>query len=92
MGGGRTRYLVRDRDGRELTVPSLADLAALHRAGFLGDDDLVRQERSERWVRAGDMAALRGRRDRRVDRRWVWSVLAAAVLLAGALAMILARP
>jgi hypothetical protein len=84
------RYLVRDRDGRELIVPSLPDLVALHRSGFLGDDDLVRQERQERWVRAGDMPALRGRRDRQVDRRWIWSVLAAAVLLAGALAMIMA--
>ena len=84
----RTRYLVRDHDGRELTVPSLADLAMLHRAGFLSDDDLVRQERSERWVRAGDMPALHGQRQDRQGRRWVWTVLLAAVLLVGALAMI----
>ena len=83
-----TRYLARDRDGRELIVPSLGDLAALHRSGFLDDDDLVRQERSERWVRAGDMPALRARRDRKADRRWVWLVLLLAALLAGALAII----
>lgn len=82
------RYLVRDREGRELTVPSLADLAALHRAGFLGDDDLVRQERGTRWVRAGDMPALAGRRERRRDLRWIWTVLAAAVLLVAAVAML----
>ena len=56
-----TRYLVRDAEGRELTVPSLHDLHALYDQGFLADDDLVRQERSEDWVRAGDMPALAGR-------------------------------
>jgi hypothetical protein len=86
------RYLVRDPEGRELTVPTLADLAALHRAGFLGEEDLVRQERSERWVRAADMPALHGQREDRRSWRWVWAVLGAAVLLVGALAMILARP
>ncbi len=84
------RYLVRDAHGRELTVPTLGDLAALHRAGFISDDDQVRQERSERWVRAGEMPALSGRRDRQLDTRWLWSVLAGAVLLVGALAMIMA--
>ena len=82
------RYLVRDGEGRELSVPSLADLAALHRSGFLADDDLVRQERGTRWVRAGDMPALTGRRERQVDRRWVWLVLLLAALLAGAVAII----
>ncbi len=85
-----TRYLVRDREGRELTVPSLADLAALHATGFLSDDDLVRQERATRWVRAGELPALSARRERRADRRWLWSVLGAAVLLVAALAMIMA--
>jgi hypothetical protein len=84
------RYQVRDALGRELTVPSLGDLAALHRAGFLSDDDLVRQERSACWVRAGEMPALSGRRERRRDRTWLWSVLGAAVLLVAALAMIMA--
>ena len=83
-----TRYLVKDRDGRELTVPSLGDLAALHRSGFLDDDDLVRQERGTRWVRAGDLAALAARRERRRERRWVWLVLLLATLLAGAVAII----
>jgi len=83
-----TRYLVKDHAGRELTVPSLGDLAALHASGFLSDDDLVRQERATRWVRAGDMPALSRRRERQQDRRWVWLVLLLAALLVGALAII----
>ncbi len=82
------RYLVRDAEGRELTVPSLGDLAGLHDAGFLSDDDLVRQERGTRWVRAGDMPALARKRARQVDRRWVWLVLLLGALLVGALAII----
>lgn len=84
------RYLVRDREGRELTVPSLADLAALHRQGFLGDEDLVRRETSDRWERVADLAALgatRGRRRAR-DLRWVVAVLFAAVTLVAALALL----
>ena len=84
------RYQVRDAEGRELTVPSLADLHALYDQGFLAEDDLVRQEKAERWVRAGEMPALSGRRERRRDRTWLWSVLGAAVLLVAALAMIMA--
>jgi hypothetical protein len=85
-----TRYLVRDAEGRELEVPSLPTLAALHSAGFLADDDLVRQARSDRWVRAGDMHALGARRERGRERRWLWSALGGAVLLVAAVAMILA--
>jgi hypothetical protein len=81
---------VRDHQGHQLVVPSLEDLAALHAAGFLCDDDLVRRERGEDWVRAGDLPALNARRERRRDRRWLWSVLFAAALLVAALAMILA--
>jgi hypothetical protein len=86
-----TRYLVRDRDGRELTVPSLAELATLHRSGFLADDDLVRQERAQRWVRAGDLPALHGQRLARREWRWVWAVLLGAALVVGALALLLRR-
>jgi len=82
------RYRVRDGEGRQLSVPSLGDLAMLHRSGFLSDDDLVRQERGTRWVRAGDMPALSARRERRGDRRWVWLILLLGALLAGAVAII----
>ncbi len=82
------RYQVRDREGRELTVPSLADLHALYDQGFLGDDDLVRQETAECWERAGEMPALAGARHRRGGPRWVLTVLAAAVALVAALAML----
>jgi hypothetical protein len=84
------RYRIRDADGRELTVPSLADLAALHRQGFVAEDDLVRQETAERWVRAGELLGQADRGRRRRDHRWVWSVLFAAVMLAAALALALA--
>jgi hypothetical protein len=70
-------------------VPSLADLAALHRHGFVADDDLVRQETSERWVTARQLLGS-GARRRRGDHRWIWSVLLAAVALVAALALALA--
>jgi hypothetical protein len=84
------RYQVRDREGRELTVPSLGDLHALYDQGFLGDEDLVRQERSEGWVKAGAMPALAGARHRRAGPRWILTVLAAAVALAAAIGLLLA--
>jgi hypothetical protein len=84
------RYQVRDAEGRELTVPSLQDLHALYDQGFLAEDDRVRQERSEDWVRAGDMPALAGARHRRGGPRWILTVLAAAVALVAALGLLLA--
>lgn len=83
------RYLVRDAEGRELTVPSLADLARLHRQGFLADDDLVRRETTGRWERVADLAlaapAARGRPRR--GARWLL-VAFAAVALVAALALL----
>ncbi len=82
------RYVVRDREGKELTVPSLGALHALYRQGFLSDDDEVRQEASARWVRAGAMPALAGERRRRTDPRWALTVLAAAVALVAAFGLL----
>jgi hypothetical protein len=76
------RYLVRDAQGHELACPSLADLHSLYRQGLVGDDDWVRQERSDRWVRAGDFPPLRGERARRAEPRQMLLVLAAAAVLA----------
>jgi hypothetical protein len=87
---GGKRYQVRDAEGRQLTVPSLQDLHALYDQGFLGDEDLVRQEQAERWERAGDMPALAGARQRRGGLRWIMTVLAAAVALAAAIGLMLA--
>ena len=84
------RYVIRDGQGRELTVPSLDDLSALYRHGLLGDDDQVRQERATRWTRAGDLPALGGHREQRREWRTVVAILAAAVALVGALALLLA--
>jgi len=82
--------VVRNREGRELTVPSLQVLHGLYRQGFLSDEDEVRQESSTRWVRLGEMAALAGERHRRRDPRWVVTVLFAAVALVAAVALLLA--
>ncbi len=75
------RYLIRAPDGEELVCPSLPDLVALYRQGFLADDDLVRQEQSARWVRAGDMPALHGSREERRDPRRALFLLVTLALL-----------
>jgi len=79
------RYRVRNEKGEELECPSLGDLHVLYRQGFLGEDDLVRQERSERWERVGDFAALQGERGRRRELRVALLILAAAAAAVGAL-------
>jgi hypothetical protein len=85
------RYFVRNARGEELTCPTLGDLAALYAQGFLEDHDLVRAERSERWVPAGKLPALRGLRERRREPWKVTALLAAAMVLALALALLLGR-
>lgn len=85
------RYFVRNARGEELTCPTLGDLAALYAQGFLEDHDLVRAERSERWVPAGKLPALRGLRERRREPWKVMALLAAATILALALALLLGR-
>jgi hypothetical protein len=82
------RYLVRNAAGKELVCPSLADLSALYAQGFLEDGDLVRPERSQRWVRAGDLPALHGTRLRRQDPRKVATILAAAAALVIAVSLL----
>ncbi len=82
------RYHVKSPEGQELVCPSLADLHALYSQGFLEDDDLVRPESSQRWVRAGSLPALRGVRDKRRDPRRIAILVAAAVALVAALALL----
>ncbi len=82
------RYHVKNAEGQELVCPSLADLHALYSQGFLDDDDLVRPESSQRWVRAGNLPALRGVREKRRDPRRMAILLAAAAALAAALALL----
>jgi hypothetical protein len=84
----RVRYFIRSAKGEELVCPSLADLHALYTQGFLADDDLVRQESSQRWVPAGSMPALRGVRERRSDPRKMALLLGAALALVLALAVL----
>ncbi|WP_041454069.1 hypothetical protein [Anaeromyxobacter sp. K] len=86
------RYHVRDASGRELVVPSLADLHALYAHGFLADDDLVRAETSDRWTRAGAMHALQGVRESRAESpRKVALLVAALVVVATAIGILLSR-
>ena len=87
-----TRYVVRNGRGEELLVPSLKDLHALYTHGFLEDGDMVRQERSERWVPAGRLPALHGVREaRRESPAKVAMVVAALMALAVALGLLFAR-
>ncbi len=83
------RYFVKNARGEELVCPSLGDLAALYSQGFLEDGDLVRAERSQRWVPAGSLPALRGLRERRREPWKVMTLLVAASILALALALLL---
>ena len=83
------RYFVRNARGEELTCPTLGDLAALYSQGFLEDDDLVRAERSERWVPARNLPALRGLRERRREPWKVTALLLATSILALAMALLL---
>ncbi len=87
--GEATRYRVRSSSGEELVVPTLRDLHDLYEHGFFGDDDLVRSERSDRWIRAGAMPALQGVRERRADPRKVALLLAGAVVVATGIALLL---
>ena len=82
------RYRVRNDQGEELVVPSLAALHDLYAHGFLGDDDLVRAETATRWVRAGSLPALHGVRERRRDPRTVALLVLAMAALAGGLALL----
>ncbi len=53
------RYDVKTEAG-ELTFASMAELRRLYEQGFVSPDDLVRAEGSAAWVRAGQIASLRG--------------------------------
>jgi hypothetical protein len=77
------RYFVKNERGEELVVPSLTDLVGLYTQGFLEDEDYVRAETSERWVKAGRMPALAGVRHRqREPARFQMLLLAAIGLVA----------
>jgi hypothetical protein len=73
------RYHVRNQNGEELVVPSLTDLHDLYKHGFLDDEDYVRAESAERWVKAGRMPALAGVRLRRREPGRLLTLLLAAI-------------
>jgi hypothetical protein len=85
------RYVVKNAQGEQLTVPSLEVLHELYTHGFLGDDDLVRSETSSRWIRAGKLSAFQGVRYRRKDPRKMWMLVAVAMAVAVVVALLL-RP
>ncbi len=85
------RYHVKNPQGQELVVRSLDDLHDLYAHGFLDDEDLVRAETSERWIRVGSMRALQGVRDRRADPRRLGLALIGAIVLAAGIGFLLAR-
>lgn len=76
------RYVVKNQRGEELVVPSLADLHGLYNQGFLDDDDYVRAENAERWVKVGRMPALAGVRLRRREPGKLLMLIGAATLFA----------
>ena len=77
------RYVIKNSRGEELVVPTLTDLVGLYTQGFLDDEDYVRAESSERWVKAGKMPALAGiRLRRREPGRFQLLLLAAIGLVA----------
>jgi hypothetical protein len=87
-----TRYVVRNSRHEELLVPSLADLHALYVHGFILDGDLVRQERSQEWVKVARFAALQGVRERRAESPAKVAMLVAALMaVALGLGLIFAR-
>ncbi len=83
------RYRVRNSSGEELVVPTLRDLHRLYSDGFLGDEDLVRSERSTVWVRAGAMPALHGVREIKADPKKMALLLAAAIAVATGIGILL---
>lgn len=81
----RMQYVIKNAQGQELVCPSLADLLSLYAQGFVSDDDMVRSETSTRWVRAGDMPALRGSRAIRANpQRFLLILIALTALAIGA--------
>jgi hypothetical protein len=86
------RYHVRNPDGRELIVPTLSDLHSLYTHGFLGDEDQVRAEGSQHWIRAGKLSALQGVREQRAESpRKVALLVGGLIVLATAIGILLSR-
>jgi Flp pilus assembly protein TadB len=75
------RYHVRNQKGEEMVVPSLADLHGLYSQGFLEDEDYVRADNAERWVKVGNFPALGGVRHRRREPARFQMLLLAAIAI-----------
>ena len=84
--------------GHELMVPSFRDFQAMYRNRIIGDDDEVRREGSERWMRAGDLPELRAihlydRGTHRWARQAMWLLVGlVALAVLGQLVWVWVRP
>jgi hypothetical protein len=56
--GRLMKFYVRHADN-ELMFPSFKDFQTMYRLKFVGPDDMVRRENSDRWTRVGDLPELR---------------------------------
>ena len=78
------KFYVR-HEGQELMFPSFKDFQSMYRMKFIGEDDLVRRESSERWVRVGDLPELRSihlyDRNQRSFTQIMWLMVGAAAVL-----------
>lgn len=57
------KFYVRNEHG-ELVVPTYGELRKLYEKQFIDDEDEVRREGSDRWIKAGQMPELREARPR----------------------------
>jgi hypothetical protein len=87
--GALMKFHIRNGDG-ELVVPSYAELRTLYLRKFIADDDEIRREGSDQWIRAGQMPDLRTAKPRPFFHgfEFVWLSIAIAV---GSLILILLR-
>ena len=82
------RYHVRNEHG-ELEVATYAELRTLYARSFIGDEDEIRKDGSDRWVKAGAMPDLRIIRPRPWVHGMEFAWLALAICI-GTLIMIFA--
>ena len=74
------RYIVRS-EGHELTVESLRELRTLYLRQFVGDEDEVRREGTDRWQKAGLMPDLQSAKPRPYFHGFEFAWLVLAIVL-----------
>jgi hypothetical protein len=84
------KYLIRSEHG-ELKVQSYAELRTLYQRQFISDEDEVRKEGSDRWVKAGKMPDLRAIRPRPFFDGFEFAWLVIAISIATLIVLLLRR-